>query len=185
MDRPLRHAEAEKYNSVWNLDAYSEQSPGAQYAPLFQEIAKPKRGQSVIDIGAGHGAGSRALKDMGLRVDAFDIADNEQWPHRDIPYRQGCVWDRVPFHYDFAYSCDMMEHLPEQFAGLAVRNILGAAHHCFFSVCFKEDHFGRYVRQPLHLTVKPFVWWRDLFRELGTVLEARDLIGDGVFYVAS
>jgi hypothetical protein len=39
------------------------------------------------------------------------------------------------------------------------------------------------VGQPLHKTVKPFVWWRDLCREIGTVVEAVDMLTRAVFVI--
>ena len=43
---------------------------------------------------------------------------------------------------------------------------------------------GALIGEALHLTVRPFLFWRDLFRELGTLHDARDLIGEGVFCVS-
>jgi hypothetical protein len=35
----------------------------------------------------------------------------------------------------------------------------------------------------LHQTVQPFTWWRDSLKELGTIVEARDLLTDAAFLV--
>jgi hypothetical protein len=52
----------------------------------------------------------------------------------------------------------------------------------FFSISFNQDVMGEMIGEPLHLTVQPFTWWRDTFRELGTLYEARDILGEGIFY---
>lgn len=179
----IREAEAAKYKKAWGLEAYHQHSPGAHFTDLFYSIAKPVSGQSVIDIGAGDGQGSRILKDRGLIVTAFDLADMG-WEHTDIPLRQGCLWRGLGGSlFDYGYCCDVIEHIPTQFVGLAISNILAVCGQAFFSVCFRDDVMGSAIGEPLHLTVKPFAWWRDTFREIGTVMDARDLIGDGIFYV--
>jgi hypothetical protein len=53
----------------------------------------------------------------------------------------------------------------------------------FLTVSLVPDSFGVWAGKSLHQSVFPFVWWRDALRELGTVVEARDLIGNGVFFV--
>lgn len=177
--------EHEKYSKVWQLAAYGDHSPGLEYVDLFWSIAKPAAGYSVIDVGAGSGAASRALQARGLIVEAFDITD-AGWDSAsmpNIPITFDCVWHGVPRGFDYAFCCDVMEHIPTEYVGLSIENILRAARHAFFSVSFREDGFGRFVGEPLHLTVKPFTWWRDLFRELGKLEDARDLMGEGVFYV--
>ncbi|MHA2085554.1 MAG: hypothetical protein ACXABD_17500 [Candidatus Thorarchaeota archaeon] len=61
--------------------------------------------------------------------------------------------------------------------------LLEACDGVFFSIAFAPDYFGRFVGEPLHLNVKPFVWWRDRLAGMGNLIEARDLLGEGVFYV--
>ena len=76
-----------------------------------------------------------------------------------------------------------MEHLPTEFTMLAAHNMLKACGSVFFSIAFHEDYFGHYIREPLHLTVKPFMWWLGALREVGEVKAARDLIIEGIFHV--
>lgn len=181
----ITERERVKYERAWGLDNYSDNSPGADFVPLFMSIVKPARGQSVYDIGAGHGAASRALKDAGLDVHAFDLTSHG-WPHSDIPIMVGTVWKHLGWgehDFDYGYCCDVMEHLPTQFVALSISEILRTCRQAFFSICFKQDVHGDAIRDRLHLTVESFSWWRDTFREIGYVHEARDLIGDGVFLV--
>jgi hypothetical protein len=62
-------------------------------------------------------------------------------------------------------------------------NIAQHVDRCFFSIHFGPDHFGQVVGHPLHLTVKPFEWWVVKLAQFGTVKQARDLLGMGVFDV--
>jgi len=180
----ITEAERAKYGKVWGLDDYAVYSPGEQMADYFFRIAAPTRGQSVIDVGAGSGAGSRALASRGLSVKAFDISD-VGWRNQSIVLKTGCIWRdlRQSPPSDFAYCCDVMEHIPTEFTALAISEILGVCGKAFFSISFTEDGFGEYIQDHLHLTVKPFTWWRDMLAEVGVVHDARDLMGFGVFLV--
>ena len=182
----IANREKAKYDAVWQFHEYQEESPGKRHVDLFWSIAKPKQGASLIDIGAGAGAASRILKDRGLSVRAFDLSD-VAWTHTDIPLQVGTIWKNPNFTppADYAYCCDVMEHIPTEFTALSVQKILQACGHAFFSISFVPDVMGALVGEPLHLTVKPFMWWVDLLRECGSLHEARDMIGEGVFYVGA
>lgn len=183
--KSITEIERDKYASIWNIDDYSIFSPGKMYVEMFFDIANPSAGQSVLDVGAGAGAATRELKNRGLSVQGFDIT-TEGWKHEDIRLLTGCIWRDLPKAsppYDFVYCCDVMEHIPTEFTALSVNEMLGTGAKGFFSISFQHDHYGDFINAPLHLTVQPFRWWRDMLRELGTVYEARDLLGDGVFFV--
>lgn len=184
--RSITEAERRKYDAMWSVDDYAINSPGEQLVDFFFAIAKPKAGDRVLDVGAGAGAGSRALKKRGLNVRAFDLT-SEAWKHDDIPLLTGSVWRDLPNGsppFAFCYCTDVMEHIPTEFTALSVSEILLICNKAFFSISFGHDNCGAWIGEPLHLTVKPFAWWRDMLREIGTVHEARDLIGDGVFLVS-
>ncbi len=179
----ITESETKKYTQAWNLADYGgENSTGLDYVDMFFSIAKPQFGARVIDIGSGDGSVSLALKKRGLQVHSFDLVEQE--PINGIPFHQGCIWHGLPRGpYDFGFCTDVMEHIPTQFVGLAIDRVLASTPRAFFSVCFKKDVHGDAMRDRLHLTIESFNWWRDTFREVSTVYEARDLIGDGVFYV--
>ena len=182
LPRPITWREKKKYEAIWKFDEYHENSPGEAGVDFFLSIAKPESGDSILDIGAGAGAASRAMKDKGYDVSAFDLA-TDGWAHKDIPISKGCIWRDYPGPAKFSYCADVMEHLPECLTSAAIANIISSVGTAYFSVCFLPDSFGSYIGEPLHLTVRPFTWWRDLFCELGEILDARDLIHNGSFLV--
>lgn len=185
--------ERAKYEACWANPEYHNHSPGAHWAELFMEMAGThrlrKRGAfqfgDVIDLGCGAGEGGKRLLELGARRVAFlDQVRVEGVPE---PFCLQPLW--LPIHgehdrcYDYGYCCDVMEHLPKEFTMLAASNMLDACDRVFFSISFVPDHFGKTIGEPLHLTVENFTWWRDRLRELGTVIEARDMLGEGVFLV--
>jgi len=183
---PILARETDKYDSIWQIEDYhNSTSPGAEMVDMFIDIAQPPPHSLILDIGAGAGAGSRVLKDKGFTVHGFDLMDTG-WRQEDIPLHIGTVWKaplNVPGMFNYGYCCDVMEHIPTEFTALAVSNMLAKCGRVFFTISFYPDNFGQRIGQPLHLTVKEFTWWRDMLREVGTLQEARDLIGEGVFYV--
>tara|TARA_Y100000310_G_C20412041_1_gene682489 strand:+ start:135 stop:695 length:561 start_codon:yes stop_codon:yes gene_type:complete len=184
MLKPCRHLEQERYTLAWGIPAYSDMSPGEQAASLFGRVASPRAGSTLIDLGCGKGAGGLTVYNMyGLNVTYLDIVRIEGTPG---PFIEQPLWE--PFahtkKWDYGYCCDVMEHIPAEFTMLVVRNILDACKKAFFAVSFQPDVFGpKYLKEPLHLTVQDFRWWRDRFKEVGTLLDGRDLLGKGVFYV--
>lgn len=186
MSANITEQEVAKYTKIWQQEQYDEVSPGANFASYFTAITGAKPGATVLDIGAGSGAGSVALKRLGFDVTAFDLV-GKGWKHPDIYLMTGSIWHGVPCDhlFDYAYCCDMMEHIPTQMVGLAVSRVLEHSKSAFFTVCFNADTHGAAVRETLHLTVQPFRWWLDTMKELGTVFDARDLMGMGTFHVGT
>lgn len=186
-----RHAEA------WRLPAYGRYSPGAEYADLFASLAAP--GASVLDAGCGAGAGMAALDARGFRVFGCDVtlealpesrwaqaATANLWRARDLSAVAYLARVSVAIpgeRFDWGYCCDVLEHLPPAFTMLVVQNLLQTCDRLFLAVCLVEDGFGVWVGQPLHLTVQPFMAWRDQLREIGRVVEARDLGANAIFVV--
>lgn len=181
--------ERKKYEKAWAMPEYHKFSPGVEMLPLFKQMVKRIGHPSLLDIGCGAGAASIELKKLGYRVTAMDHVDVKErpkgikfikqnlWTPWKVPAK-GVVWDR-------GYCCDVMEHIPSEKVDAVLKNIMQNCYRTFFSISFMKDHFGEKVGHPLHLTVKPFVWWRDKLGEFGTVKNARDLLGMGVFDVSA
>ena len=184
----LVDSEALKYEQTWSIPDYHAYSHGENHAGLFMEMTGAKNGASVIDLGAGTGRGGKILEDKGLVPTYLDLAN-----YNDLdPFIAQPLWEPIKGAWDYGLCCDVLEHLPPEYTMLAIRNILDACGSVFFSVCFQDEAFSEIVGEPLHLTIMPFVWWRDHFREMGNLIEARDFspsptpnqLKVGVFYVA-
>jgi len=180
----IAQKEQEKYKEVWQLPGYDKNSPGEDWADLFAEISGCQEGETLIDAGCGIGAAGKKLRAAyGLDVTFMDM---NQGDLKEDTFVEGCIWhkDWVEWGpWKYAYCCDVMEHLPQEFTMLSLDRLLHAADWVFLSISFNPDNFGKYIGQPLHLTVQPFSWWRDAIREIADVCEARDLMGEGIFHL--
>lgn len=178
--------EQEKYRKAWSIPEYHDFSPGKEMADLFVEISGAKPGETVIDLGCGGGKAGLALQNSyGLKPTFLDFVRVDDLE----PFIEQPLWHPIPGEWDYGFCCDVMEHLPVEYTTLAIHNMLQVCGGVFLSVCFEDDSFGEIVGQPLHLTVQPFVWWRDRLASIGHLVEARDLspnnrLRGGVFYVA-
>ena len=189
----IANAERVKYDAIWQVPGYAENSPGDDLVAMFAELSGCKAGETLIDLGCGTGrAGARLARDHGLKVTLFDLTDaGLEGEARGLRFVEGCLWGshlrltRPTMGYDYGYCCDVLEHVPPEFTMLAVANIMAACRVVFFSIATVPDQFGAEIGEPLHLTVRPFVWWRDHLAELGRLIECRDLLTSGVYYMAN
>lgn len=177
---------------MFAVDSYSNESPGEIFLPLFLGMAKPKKGQTVLDAGCGSGKGALALSKnpLNLWVEMVDLVDARVDEAKiDIPFTGGlCLWNTKQVTargtYDWIYCCDVLEHIPTEFTMLVVANLLAVSRRgIFLSIALEPDNFGALIGRSLHKTVQPFTWWRDRLDELGHVIECRDLLSNGVYLV--
>lgn len=191
------------YEEAWALEAYGDFSPGEKYMPIFiSMIGGPPpgapytlpgarepfvSGRTVLDAGTGSGKGALALAAQGFRVTCCDFTSAGLVDEaRTFPFHEVCLWHDLGHlgRYDYAYCCDVMEHIPTEYTMLVVSRILGTCREgAFFSISLVPDSFGVWVGKPLHQTVQPYTWWRDRLNDIGTVVEARDLGTNGVYLV--
>jgi 2-polyprenyl-3-methyl-5-hydroxy-6-metoxy-1,4-benzoquinol methylase len=189
-------AERDRYSDVWNsVSDYGNHAPGEARLPMFLDMVGDERG-TILDAGTGSGRGALALKAAKFDVYTCDVTqDGMIEAARALPFREACLWHdlrAVANHtghwgrskFSFVYCCDVLEHIPPQFTMLAIDQLLRVTRRgLFLSISLVPDNFGAWVGAPLHQTVMPYVWWRDSIRELGEIVESRDLISDGVFFV--
>jgi len=181
--------EKEKYEKAWEHDDYRNYSPGEMVALQYVLKCRPKHGR-LIDFGTGTGRGAFVLHNLGFDVTMIDIADNclDEEVREEIGGNLviGNLWDKLDLpQAPEGYCTDVMEHIPTEHVEEVIQNIMGLCDRAFFQICLKEDHFGQVLDEHLHLTVKPFVWWRDLLKKYGEVTDARDLLNNGWFYVSN
>jgi SAM-dependent methyltransferase len=193
----LHKQEASTYTDVWAVSSYSDHSPGEQFASLFIDMApidtSRVRGVTILDAGCGSGKGAVALQKLGFSVKMVDITAAGLVPAaKDIPFFEASLWDdlstKIGYNFggkvDYVYCCDVMEHIPPQFTMLVARRLLDVARRgVFFSISLVPDNFGIWIGKPLHQSVYPFTVWRDNLDAIGKVIECRDLLDTGLYYV--
>ncbi len=172
--------EAAKYDAMWNVSDYRKMSPGIEWMPVFLQMAGQKRG-SLIDLGCGTGEAGKQLSEHGFDVTLQDITCSQV--DVDLPVIESPIWS-IPYQYAFGYCCDVMEHIPTEYVMLALSEMCEACDRLFLTICTLPDSFGLRIGQQLHLTVRSYSWWYERLSEVGTVLDARDCLNTGVFYVA-
>lgn len=185
----LTQQDTEKYADLWaSLPAYGIHAPGLDVLPVFQSIAPPPA--TVLDAGSGSGQASAAMHARGYDVTMCDLTDAGLCEDaQGLPFYTACLWKPLRPQVrrgavDWVYCVDVLEHIPPQFTMLAIDQMLSiATNGVFLGIALTPDQFGVWMGGPLHLTVQPFTWWRDSLKELGTVVEARDMLHRALFVV--
>lgn len=177
--------ERAKYDAVWREPKYKEYSPGLSCVDAFLKIMKPKPDETLIDIGCGAGVAGLKFEEHGLRVSYLDlsIAGLDQKVRLNA-FTKAPIWsDRWWRHrrWDYGYCADVLEHIPTEYTMLSIARIMECCHFAWLQICNDMDLMGSLIGQPLHLTVQPFVWWRDRLATLGNLRDARDLCGSSLF----
>lgn len=192
----LLQQERETYEDLWSsVEDYAKHAPGEQYLPIFLALVGPHRG-TVLDAGTGSGKGAVALQAVGFDVRTCDVTDAGLCAAaRQLPFTTACLWHDLSsvtrgFGHpnrttaDFVYCTDVLEHIPPPFTMLCVEQMLRVCSQgLFLSVSLVPDSFGVWAGKPLHQSVFSFVQWRESLAELGQVVEARDLLHNGVYFV--
>lgn len=187
IDTPdLMAPERAKYETMWAHPDYGKYSPGMEDLDRFWEVLHPTPFSSLIDIGCGPGKAGLEFVNRRLCVTWLDLTDAALDPavprERFIQAPLHARWKRAP-GWDYGYCCDVLEHIAPEFTMLCLERITHACRTAWLRISFRRDEFGKEIGQPLHLTVKPFTWWRDRVAEFGKLTDARDLCGYGVFVV--
>lgn len=149
-----------------------------EFVPIFG-LAK---GAKLLDLGCGGGYFVRSLLDLGIDAWGIDVSEyairqgRELYDLRDRIF-VGSVHDLSRWKdetFDFIYSQQVFEHLPEEFTINLVKE------------CFRVHKPGGHMwaglvlrsydipadqkvsdRDPTHITVKHKDWWNDLFLQAG------------------
>lgn len=182
--------ERQKYRDIWALPQYQEApSPGLEFIDAFMTVVQPTAGETLIDLGCGSGKAGLALAERGLDVTWMDLTDTALDPAIDrARFIEAPIWSSPwrnmrSIGWNYGYCCDVLEHLPKEYTMLAIERILRACALSWFLIAHLPDEHGKLIGEALHMTVEPFKWWLDRLSTLGTVIDARDLCGRGLFLV--
>jgi hypothetical protein len=160
-------SEQEKYQLMWANPAYSVDAPGEAVVERFLQLCRPKG--HIIDFGCGTGKAALAMYLPPERnVTLVDFVTNSRVASAlTLPFVQADLSKSIALRGDYGFCTDVLEHIPGDQVKAVVKNILACVPLAFFQISYVQDAFGGLLGQPLHLSVHPHDWWRELFEALG------------------
>lgn len=178
-------SEVEKYDKIWSVPAYRDATGGHRFFDnhVCGVLGNLDSGATIIDFGCGSGRGAEAAAKAGLKPTLLDIVDVRENAVRGHPFIQQPLWHPIEGSWRYGMCGDVLEHLPMQFTALAVANMASVCEDLVCTISTVPDRGGALIGETLHLTVCPFVWWRDTLREVVDLVDARDLLTQGIFHV--
>jgi 2-polyprenyl-3-methyl-5-hydroxy-6-metoxy-1,4-benzoquinol methylase len=175
--------ERDKYATLWDIPAYRDVTGGHRLYERLAEEGSFIPGRTVLDIGCGPGTLAKSAAEDGMHPTLIDFVDARNADVKQYPFLCQSVWEPIEGHWDYGLCADVMEHIPEQFTMLAIRNMLDACSNVWFNIATVPDHGGRLIGETLHVTVQPYTWWKESIEEIGEILDARHMIVQGMFHV--
>lgn len=179
-DDTAAEREREKYEQMWQCDAYRTFSPGLHALEKLDLVSQLRAlgVRSLLDAGCGSGKFMRRILEQHgaeFTIRGFDIAGNclDPWfAGREAGLlTTGCLWDEgaLPAPNDAVICTDVMEHIPTDRVPAVLRNLRAAATRCvFFGIALFPDAFGpKVLGTPLHLTVQSADWWAEQIAAAG------------------
>lgn len=170
--KTIERREEDKYVEMWQHPDYRNMSPADDHIVEVIDLLLLPQGSSVIDFGCGTGRATKKLQNYGCDVVGIDIAPNAL--ETDVKFVKAILWD-LPGYVtaDYGICCDVMEHIPPEKVGAVIENIARAVvKGVYFRIDFGPDEMGAIIGQPLHLTVRPAVWWKaQLHAHFKTVMD--------------
>ena len=134
------------------------------FGGVADEIVARLRPKRVFDAGCAHGFLVEALWDRGVEAWGRDISDyaiSQARPDIRPFVSVGSITEPLGGPYDLVTCIEVLEHLPEAEAIVAIGRMAEAAPLVLFSSTPSD------TEEPTHLTVRPVRWWIDRFAEAG------------------
>lgn len=134
------------------------------FSVIADEIIRTLHPKRVLDAGCAMGFLVEAFWDRGVYSEGIDISEYAISKVRpDI--RQYCsvrsITSPIDAKFDLITCIEVLEHLPPESLRVAVENLTSAADLVLFSST--PDDFT----EPTHLSVRPSIFWLQLFSEFG------------------
>jgi len=140
-----------------------------------EQIVRSLKPRTVLDAGCAKGFLVEAFWERGVQAYGIDISEYAIGEvRRDIqPYcRQASLTKPIEGRFDLVTCIEVLEHLPEEDARQAIRNLTGVTDTILFSSTPTE------LTEPTHVNVRPTISWLQLFAANGF---APDLVYDATF----
>lgn len=134
--------------------------------------------RTALDMGCGVGHVVRALRARGVRaigVDASRALEEREWAGDAGFVLADLIEVRLDETFDLVVCHDVLEHLPQAAADLALENV--ARHARGWVSLTIADHPDVWLGTELHVNRKPFAWWRERVEAWLEVLEDRSVLG--------
>ena len=192
----VRPLEKDLYKMMWERPEYRVVAPGENIAHEFLKQAKPKPGATVLDLGCGTGRGGLNLAFFGgMDVTMVDFADNcldadivhmlETQKHA-IRFVEADLSEPLPVKAAYGYCTDVMEHIRPHHVDRVIDICLAACQHVFFQISTVDDICGVLIGHKLHLSVHPYKWWLQKFKEKDCVIHwSQETDNTCLFYVSN
>ena len=132
--------------------------------------------QKVVDLGCGRASlWKYGWKDYtGIDIASAIVRRNAK-KIPSVKFVHGSI-TKTPFEdgeFDMAFCVDVLEHLPEEAARLAVAEARRIARSGFFSISTRPSKCRSKEGEQLHLTIRQPSWWEQLFVEAEWRIEER------------
>ncbi len=152
----------ELYRNGYRADANQHRLRYQHHLSEFiQQKIKPT--DKALEIGCGAGVAVEHLLTSGYNAVGVDIT-LERVKGNQGRYVETPVWD-MPFddnQFDCTFSADVLEHVPYILVDSAINEIFRVTGKLtIHAICTKSSPQGTH----LHPTVKPIIWWEEMFEQ--------------------
>lgn len=156
---------------------------GYNYGPVDRTLAffwprYTKQRPAVLDCGCGRGRISERVKHssyVGVDISSYQVEKNtRELGNKTTHFIHGPITGLHDYqigHVDVAFSVDVLEHIPEEYAQDAVRVMCEKSETQIFSISCIPSFNTAEDGSNLHLNVKSPDWWLELIKKFTTVRE--------------
>lgn len=160
-----------KYSLMWHDEGYRKSAPNEEkFLPVVVDAICElgiKKKDTIIDYGCGNGAAVNLFNKIGMNASGVDFVEHAL--DREIPFIRSCLWELPDISSKWAFSTDVMEHIPEEKVTAVLDGIRArTTHGAYFLIHLGKDPWGFRVEgvgEELHVTQKPAEWWANLLFE--------------------